>query len=123
MKEAIIIDTSVLVEYLRTGKGKLPEVHEKFDLVISSVSIAEILASKTFIDASLEEEVNTFVSKYFKVREVSEDIAKVAAKVIRDHGLNFVSSVIAATAISGNHKLLTIKKGDYSKVDNIQFLE
>lgn len=123
MKESIIVDTSVLVEYLKTGKGKLPDVHEKFELIVSSVTVTEILASKTFMDNSLEEEVNSFVSKYFKVMDVSESIAKLAAKIIRDHGLNFVSSVIAATAMEGNHKLLTSKKGDYSKVDNIQFLE
>jgi hypothetical protein len=38
MKNTIVVDTGIIVEYLKTGKGLLPSVYETYDMIISSAT-------------------------------------------------------------------------------------
>ncbi len=123
MKSTIIVDINVIVEYLKTGKGILPTAYEKFKMKISSVTYAELLASSTFADSSLEKEVVDFLKKYFEVADFDEKTAVETAKVLRDSELTLAQAVVAATAKAHGVQLLTDDKKSFEKVESLQFVE
>src|SRR5258708_13877481 len=97
MKTTILVDTGIIVQYLKTGKGILPTAYEKYKMVISAATYAELLASKTFQDENLEKEVLDFVDKYFTIRDVSKKIAHEAARIMRVNEISFAAACVAAT--------------------------
>lgn len=120
MKDQILVDTNVIVQYLKTGKGLLPTVYEKYEMLISSATLTELLASKTFEDASLLTEVVEFVDKYFTIKEVNREIASKAAEIIRSYGVNLATAYIAATSIVNNMPLLSEDDSAYKEIDDIK---
>ncbi len=123
MKATIVVDTGVILEYLKTGKGVLPDVYEKYSMIIPSLTLTEILASKTFSDKALEQEVVSFLHKYFKIEDVSEKAAHKAAEIVREFNVSLMTATIAATAIAGGHKLLSDNKKSFSKIAGVEMLE
>lgn len=123
MKDQILVDTNVIVQYLKSGKGLLPTVYETFEMQISAASLTELLASKTFEDESLLKEVIDFVDKYFTIKEVSREIATKAAELIRQHELSIAASYIVATAIITGTPLLSEASDQYRMVEELKLHE
>lgn len=123
MKNTILVDISVIVEYLKTGKGVLPIAYEKFTMAIIAPTYTELLASVTFKDANLEKEVQEFIKKYFTVMELDEATALRAATVLRNHDVTLAAAMVAATALSKNLSLLTNDKKLYEKIEGMTFAE
>lgn len=123
MKETIIVDTTVIVQYLKTGKGVLPIAYEKYNMVISSATYTELLASRTFEDANLEKEVKDFVDKYFTVIDINKEIADEAAKVIRSTEVSLAVSYVSAAALNKGYSVLTEDKRSFSGVKGLNFVE
>lgn len=119
MKDQILVDTDVVVQYLKSGKGLLPSVYEKYEMVLSSISVAELLASKTFEDNSLLNEVMEFVDKYFTIKDVSKEIATKAADYIRINKVNLATATIAATAVTSNIPLLSENPKDFESIGEV----
>ena len=122
MKTTIVVDTKIITEYLKTGKGILPAVYEKYSMIISAASLSELLASKTFQDSSLEKEVREFVDKYFIVKDIDKKIAFEAAKLIREYEMNLASAYIAATSLVEGHKLLTEDMKTFKDIKGLEFM-
>ena len=122
MKDKILVDSDVIVQYLKTGKGLLPSVYDKYEMVISASTLAELLASRTFEDSSLEKEVVEFIDKYFVVREVSRDIAMKAAEIIRNNGTNLATAFVAGTSVCLSLPILSENK-DYRNIEGVKILE
>jgi len=123
MKETIIVDTTVIVQYLKTGKGVLPIAYEKYNMVISSATYTELLASRTFEDANLEKEVKDFVDKYFTVIEINKVVADEAARIIRNSEVSLAVSYVAASASNKGYSVLTEDKRSFSSVKGLNFIE
>lgn len=123
MKETIIVDTTVIVQYLKTGKGVLPIAYEKFNMVISSATYTELLASRTFEDANLEKEVKDFVDKYFNVIEINKTVADEAAKIIRSTEVSLAVSYVAAAALTKGYPVLTEDKRSFTGIKGIRYVE
>lgn len=123
MKETIIVDTTVIVQYLKSGKGVLPIAYEKYSMVISAATFTELLASRTFEDSNLEKEVKEFVEKYFKVIEIDQEIADSSAKVIRSSEVSLATSFVAGTAIVRKFPILTENIGSFSGIKGLDFVE
>lgn len=123
MKETIVVDTSVIIQYLKTGKGVLPIAYEKYNMVISSATYTELLSSRTFEDSNLEKEVKDFVEKYFSVSEINKTVADQAAKIIRSTEASLATAYVAAAALSKNHPILTEEKRNFSGIDGINFID
>src|SRR5688500_667370 len=98
MKDSILVDLGIIVEYLKTGKGVLPVAYEKYSMKITSVTYAELLASETFKDVNLEKEVKDFVKKYFEVMDVTEAAGMESAKVLRNNDVTLATAVNAGVA-------------------------
>ena len=123
MKTVILVDTDIIIQYLKTGKGVLPSAYEKYTMAISAATYAELLSSKTFNDTNLEKEVLEFVDKYFTIREVSKKTAHEAAKLVREHELNLATAFIAATALIENVQILTEDKKTFGKIPGVKFID
>lgn len=119
MKEKIIVDTNVITQYLRTGKGVLPMAYEKYEMWIPSSTYAELLASSTFEDANLRDEVLEFTDKYFKVSEITKEIAIKAGEIVRQHATAMTSALLLATCLENECKLLTEEPDNYKKVEGL----
>ncbi len=119
MKEKIIVDTNVITQYLRTGKGVLPMAYEKYEMWIPSSTYAELLASSTFEDANLRDEVLEFTDKYFKVSEITKEIAIKAGEIVRQHATTMTSALLLATCLENECKLLTEEPDNYKKVEGL----
>lgn len=123
MKDQILVDTDIVIQYLKTGKGLLPKAYEKYEMQLSTASLTELLASRTFEDSNLLEEVIEFVDKYFTVKEVSREIATKASELIRKYGVNFATATISATAICNDTPLLTEEREQYSMIEELKLHE
>ncbi len=123
MKKTILVDIGIIIEYLKTGKGMLPMAYEAYKMQIVASTYAEILASKTFQDPNLENEVIDFMHKYFEVIPVNEKIASAAAKIIREKEVNFATSLIAGAAVANSLELLTDKKEHFEGIEGLELLK
>lgn len=122
MKEVVLVDTGIIVEYLRTGKGVLPTAYENYEMVISAATFAELLASKTFEDEALRKEVLEFCEKYFSVKDISDKTAMKTAEVLRTSDVTLATAFLAATAMEHNIKVLTDDEKKFSSVSGLTFL-
>ncbi len=123
MKEKIVVDTDVITQYLKTGKGVLPMAYEKYEMWIPATTYTELLASSTFEDANLRSEVMDFTNKYFKVEEITKDVAVKAGEIVRQYGLSISSAVLLACCFANECKLLTDRADDYKKVEGLMIAE
>lgn len=122
-KEKITVDSDIILQYLKTGKGPLPEAYEKYEMIISTSTYTELLASETFKDRSLENEVKEFIHKYFKIQEITLEIAQTAAEIIRKHDFTMAEAYVISTALSTKTKLLTYSQKPFTKVLDLKFVE
>lgn len=122
MKEGIIVDSNIIVQYLKTGKGVLPTAYEKYTMYVSAATFTELLASKTFIDDNLEKEVLDFVDKYLTVKDVSKKVAHEAARLLREYDITLATAYIAATCIVEGMSLLTEEPGAFAGIAGVSML-
>ncbi|BCX13699.1 MAG: hypothetical protein KatS3mg085_231 [Candidatus Dojkabacteria bacterium] len=125
MKNTITVDSDVIIEYLKTGEGKLVDAYEKYDMVIAPSTYTEILASTTFSEDYLEKEVMNFLKEYFVTQVINEEIALLAARIIRQkkEKITLAHALVAATAINSSTPLLTNRKETYSDIGGLELLE
>lgn len=122
MKEVVLVDTGIIVEYLRTGKGVLPAAYENYEMVISAATFTELLASKTFEDEALKKEVLEFCEKYFSVKEITSETALKTAEVLRGSDVTLATAFVAATALEHGVKILSDDQKKFNSVQGVTFL-
>lgn len=122
MKEGIIVDSNIIIQYLKTGKGVLPTAYEKYTMYISAATFSELLASKTFVDDNLEKEVLDFVDKYLTIKEIDKKVAHEAARLLREYDITLATSYVAATCITEGMKLLTEDASSFSGISGVSLL-
>lgn len=123
MKTTVIVDSDVIVEYLKTGKGILPTIYEKFNMIVAPSTFTELLASKTFTDETLKQEVVDFLDKYFTVQPIDKTIAVEASKLVRDYELTLGTAYVGAMALRTGAKLVTNDRRSFERIPGIDFLE
>ena len=123
MKKTILVDIGIIVQYLKTGKGKLPQAYDAYTMKITTSTYTELLASSTFNDPGLEKEVVEFIHKYFEILTIDENAAKNAAKIMREKKLNLATSLIAGAAVSNSLELLTDSKEEFKGIQELKFLQ
>jgi len=121
MKDFILLDTDVLVDFLK-GYGKaIALLSENSDrIILSSVVVAELYAG---VRGNKEEIIlNNFVS-LFSIIPVTFEIAKAGGLYKRDygksHGVGLADAMIAATCDAENAKLKTLNTKHYPMIKGI----
>lgn len=106
MKDIIFVDPQIIVEYLKTGKGVLPTAYEKYQMWVPATVLTEILASETFTDKNLKQEVLEFCEKYFSFKDVTKQISLDAAEIVRTAGTTLAKAILWASAMAEDLELL-----------------
>ena len=122
MAETILLDTDVLVDFLRGHKKAVAFVNAyAVRIILSSIVIAELYAGVkgTAEQAALED----FVS-LFRVVPVTAEIAKAGGLLKRDygksHGVGLADAILAATAEAEKAELKTLNIRHYPMVKGLR---
>ncbi len=121
MAERLLVDTDVLIEYLR-GRGEAVEYLESLssDLYLSVISVAELFAGAR---GDEEERSLTQFLLAFTVLPVTEKVARLGGLYRRDfrpsHGTGLADALIAATAIENGANLVTFNRRHFPMVSGI----
>ncbi len=121
MAERLLVDTDVLIEYLR-GRGEAVEYLESLssDLYLSVISVAELFAGAR---GDEEERSLTQFLLAFTVLPVTEKVARLGGLYRRDfrpsHATGLADALIAATAIENGANLVTFNRRHFPMVSGI----
>jgi predicted nucleic acid-binding protein len=121
MAERLLLDTDVLIEYLR-GRPKAIEYLEGLtsDLCISAVSVAELFVG---IKGDAEERSLEQFLLAFAVLPVTEKVARLGGLYRRNfrpsHGTGLADALIAATAEENGADLVTFKRRHFPMVSRL----
>lgn len=116
-----LVDTDVLVEYLR-GRPRAVDYLEGLagELHVSAVTVAELFAGAREDE---EETLRTFVGT-FEVQPVTERSAELAGRYRRtwgpSHGTGLADALIAATASMAGCTLVTFNERHFPMLDAVQ---
>lgn len=122
MSNAILVDTDVLIDFLR-GNDKAITFIDKFSsqIILSPIVIAELYAGvKGEGELSV---LDNFVS-LFRVVPIDSEIAKAGGLYKRDfgksHGVGLADAILAATADKENADLKTLNIKHYPMIKGIR---
>lgn len=115
MRAAILVDTDVMVDYLR-GHGWAASLlkRQAGRVILSSIVVAELYAG---VKGEREQAILDDVVSLFRVVPVTADIAKAAGLLKRDfgksHGVGLADAILAATARAEHAQLKTLNVKHY----------
>ena len=121
MADRLLIDTDVLIEYLR-GYDKAAEYLEGLtsDLYLSVISVAELFAG---VRGDEEEEALKQLLQTFTVLTITENVARLGGLYRRDyrtsHGTGLADALIAATAQEHDAGLATFNQRHFPMLEKI----
>jgi len=122
MSNAILIDTDVLVDFLR-GNDKAIAFIDEFSpyIVLSPIVVAELYAGVKGTDELSA--LDNFVS-LFRVVPINFEIAKAGGLYKRDfgksHGVGLADAILAATADKENAELKTLNVKHYPMIKGLK---
>ncbi len=122
MSERLLLDTDVLVEYLR-GRPKAVEYLEGLtsDLYLSVISVAELFAGAKGDEE--ERSLKQFLLA-FAILPITEKVARLGGLYRRDfrpsHGTGLADALIAATAVENGVNLVTFNRRHFPMVSRIE---
>lgn len=115
MKRPILVDTDVMVDYLRGHPNAVSFVAKHAgQIILSSIVVAELYAG---VKGNAEEATLDDLISLFPVIPVTVEIAKAGGLLRRDfsksHGIGLADAMIAATADIANAQLSTLNVKHY----------
>lgn len=118
MSDCILIDTDVLVDYLRDYNQAVSYVTKHADqIILSPIVIAELYAG---VKGDAELKMLDDLVSLFRVAPVTPEIARTGGLLKRDfgksHGVGLGDAILAATAQSQNANLGTLNVKHYPMV-------
>jgi predicted nucleic acid-binding protein len=121
MAERLLIDTDVLIDYLR-GRAEavsyLESLTEK--LLISAITVAELYAG---VREGEEREALDYFTMAFEIVSIDQPIACIGGLNRRDygksHGVGLADAIIAATAEVKKADLITLNKRHFPMLTNV----
>jgi len=122
MEYPILVDTDVLVGFLRGREQAIAFVSENADrIILSAVAVAELHSG---VKSSTEEASLDDLIGLFRVVEITGEIAKVGGLYKRDygrsHGVGLADALLAATAEVEGAKLATLNVRHYPMVQGLR---
>ncbi|MFV9690210.1 MAG: type II toxin-antitoxin system VapC family toxin [Desulfobacteria bacterium] len=121
MKKQIIVDTDVIVDFLR-GYAKAVSYVENHsaEIVLSSIVVAELYAG---VRDDERARLDDFVS-LFPVLPITSEIAKAGGLFKRDYhksyGIGLADALMAATAVAENAELKTLNTKHYPMLKGLK---
>lgn len=122
LTETVVIDSDILIDHLRGFKpAKIflsPFYEKSLSGLISTITVMELLSGKTASESDRRLKIEKLFS-LFKTIDVTFSIAEKAAEIRRRYSTNPIDSLIAATALCFNCKLVTCNINHYQMIDGL----
>ena len=118
MSKPILVDTDVLIDFLRGHEQAVSFVNLESDrIILSSIVVAELYAGVRGGEGDAEQTTLEGFLSLFRVVHVTAAIARLGGLYKRDygksHGVSLADAVVAATAILENAELKTLNVKHY----------
>ena len=125
MSRPILLDTDVLIDFLRGQTEAVSLVAASSErLMVSSVGVAELYAGVRGGPDGAEQAALESLLSLFRVVPVSDDIARLGGLYKRDygrsHGVGLADGIIAATATTEEAELMTLNVKHYPMFSGIE---
>ena len=125
MPRPFLVDTDILIDYLRGRPAAVRFVTGHTDRIIrSATSVAELYAGVRGRARDPERRALADFLELFPIVPVSADIAKAGGLYRRDyarsHGVGLADAVIAATAVSSDAMLITLNVRHYPMFEGLE---
>ena len=122
MPNSILVDTDVLVDFLRGHEKAVAFVNEfSSRIILSSIVVAELYAG---VKGNTELTVLENFISLFRVVPLTGEIAKIGGLYKRDfgksHGVGLADAVLAATATAEKAELKTLNVKHYPMLSGIE---
>lgn len=120
----IVIDTSILIDYLRGGNAWhnfLMGVEQDAQLFLPTIVVYELFSGKSSKKALVSEDIFVLIKKFKKI-ELDAAIAKRAGELYRDLGIHLGAQdyIIAASAFSIDAAVLTLNTKHFEQIPNLR---
>jgi predicted nucleic acid-binding protein len=122
MSNAILVDTDVLIDFLRGNDKAISFVHGFSPrIILSPIVVAELYAGVKGTDELSV--LDSFIS-LFRIVPIDSDIAKSGGLFKRDfgksHGVGLADAILAATAYKENAELKTLNVKHYPMIRDLK---
>jgi predicted nucleic acid-binding protein len=121
--DRLLIDTNVIVRYLRGSEGILADILGSYKLAISAVTVAELMATKRANDKFAADKMMEFIQENFEIIPVSKDIAAKAGELLRELDIAFVHAVVATTALHEDLPLVTYEIKTFDNIPDLKIVD
>lgn len=120
----IVVDSSIVIEFLRTGKGKwldlVGEVDQKrVTLIVPVVVLGEIWSGKSMKSIKMRKDVKETLSVAEMIDLTKKD-ALLAGELRRNFDIPMMDAFVAACAMSHKAYLSTLNIKDFKKVKGLK---
>ena len=125
MPRSILLDTDVLIDFLRGHDKAVSFVNANLDrIILSSIVVAELYAGARGGKGDAEQVVLENFLSLFRVVPISGDVAKLGGLYKRDygrsHGVGLADAIVAATATLEGAELKTLNAKHYPMLQDIE---
>lgn len=122
LSETVVIDSDILIDHLRGFKPAKIFLNlfyaRNLSGFISTITVMELLSGKSAADGDRRRKIEKLIS-LFKTIDVTFSIAEKAAEIRRNYSTNPIDSLIAASALNFNYKLVTCNINHYKMIDGL----
>lgn len=123
----LVVDTSVLIDYLRGGsrwKEILSELEEGVEFYMPTIVIFELFAGESSKNSDKLKEIKHFLT-FFTQIELNQDIAKRAGEIYRDisRTLDLPDYLIAASALEIGAQVLTFNIKHFKQIPGLKIYQ
>ncbi len=123
----IIIDSSIIIDYLRGGTkwNKFIEVAEEdTELFIPTIVIFELFSGTSTRNPNKTQDMLNFVKQFSRI-DLDEKIARIAGEIYRDvtKTLEVPDYIIAASALSIGAAVLTLNQKHFQQIPGLEIYE
>lgn len=122
MGRAILVDTDVMIDYLRGRKQAIALIGKYAErIILSPIVVAELYAGVKGAD---EEALLDELVSLFRIVEMTTEIARTGGLFKRDygksHGVSLADAIMAASAESENAELCTLNVKHYPMIKGLK---
>ncbi|PID88434.1 MAG: twitching motility protein PilT [Bacteroidia bacterium] len=124
----ILIDTSIVIEYLRSTKREKTnfiQLFQKYDIFLSVISVFELFNGAK--DQNKKQDIDTIIREV-NTQNFTLETAKIASEIYRNLRkqnkiIEFRDILIAATSIQYNLPIATLNIKHFERIKNLQIID
>jgi predicted nucleic acid-binding protein len=116
----LVVDTSILIDYLRGGDRwaqLVREMKDEGEYYIPTIVIFELFSERSSKEQHKSEEIQEFITRFQQI-QLTESIATRAGKIFRDitKNIDIADYIIASSALEINGTVVTLNKKHFQQI-------